>query len=72
MDYMSPVLKGVPMAEYRPPNGVVTAKINSATGFRESSGDMTEFFFSEQLPPLNESTIDHTPKVTRDVQDQLF
>ena len=72
MDYMGPVLKGVPMAEYKPPNGVVTAKINSATGFRESSGDMTEFFFSEQLPPLNESPIEQTPKVTREVQDQLF
>lgn len=72
MDYMGPVLKGVPMAEYRPPNGVVTAKINSATGFRESGGDMTEFFFSEQLPPLNESPIEQTPKVTREVQDQLF
>ena len=72
MDYMGPVLKGVPMAEYKPPNGVVTAKINSATGFRESGGDMTEFFFSEQLPPLNESPIEQTPKVTREVQDQLF
>ncbi|MBS0298922.1 MAG: penicillin-binding protein 1A [Proteobacteria bacterium] len=72
MDYMGPVLKGVPMAEYRPPSGVVTAKIDSATGFRESNGDMTEFFFSEQLPPLNESPIDHAPRVTREVQDQLF
>jgi len=72
MDYMGPVLKGVPMAEYKPPNGVVTAKINSATGFRESGGDMTEFFFSEQLPPLNESPIEQTPKDTREVQDQLF
>ncbi len=72
MDYMGTALKGVPMAEYRPPNGVITTKINSATGFRESSGDMTEFFFSEQLPPLNENPIEHTPKATRDVQDQLF
>ena len=72
MDYMGPVLKGVPMAEYRPPNGIVTAKINSATGFRESNGDMTEFFLSEQLPPLHENPIDHAPGVTREVQDQLF
>jgi penicillin-binding protein 1A len=72
MDYMGPVLKGVAMAEYKPPNGVVAARINSATGFRETGGDMTEYFLSEQLPPLNENPVEHTPKVTRDLQDQLF
>ncbi len=75
MDYMAPVLKGIPIAEYSPPNGVIVAKINSATGFRESSGGITEFFFSEQLPPLSDPTpsySDQAPKVTRDLRDQLF
>ncbi len=74
MDYMGPVLKGIPMAEYKLPNGILATKINSSTGFRESSGDMIEYFFNEQLPPLSDppSPIDHAPKVTRDLKDQLF
>ena len=72
MDYMGPVLKGVPMAEYKPPNGILATKINSATGFRESAGDINEYFFSEQLPPVSDTVVDHTPKVTKDLKDQLF
>ena len=72
MDYMGPVLKGVPIAEYKPPNGILATKINSATGFRESAGDINEYFFSEQLPPVSDTVVDHTPKVTKDLKDQLF
>ncbi|HQV87855.1 MAG TPA: penicillin-binding protein 1A [Nitrosomonas sp.] len=72
MDYMGPVLKGVPMAEYKPPNGILATKIDSATGFRESAGDINEYFFSEQLPPVSDTVVDHTPKVTKDLKDQLF
>jgi len=72
MDYMNPVLKGIPIAGYPPPNGVKAAKINSATGFRDDYGDITEYFFSELLPPMIDSSIEFSPKVTRDVKDQLF
>ncbi|SNX61439.1 penicillin-binding protein 1A [Nitrosomonas ureae] len=72
MDYMNPVLKGIPIAGYPPPNGVKTAKINSVTGFRDDYGDITEYFFSELLPPMIDSSIEFSPKVTRDVKDQLF
>jgi len=74
MDYVNPVLKGTPMAEYIPPNGILATRINSATGFRELTGDRTEYFFNEQLPPLSDNPIpiDHTPKVTKDLKDQLF
>ncbi len=72
MDYMGPVLKGVPMAEYKPPTGILATKINSATGFRESTGDINEYFFSEHLPPVSDNVVDPTPKVTKDLKDQLF
>ena len=72
MDYMNPVLKGIPIAGYPLPNGVKAAKINSATGFRDDYGDITEYFFSELLPPMIDNSIDFSPKVTRDVKDQLF
>lgn len=72
MDYMGPVLKEVPMAEYSPPNGIHATRINSATGLREQTGDITEYFFNEQIPPLSDNLIDHAPKVTKDLRDQLF
>lgn len=75
MDYMEPVLRNISMAEYKPPKGILATKINSATGFRESSGDMTEYFLSEQLPPLSDTLpVEHAPppKVMTDLKDQLF
>ncbi len=72
MDYMASVLKGVPMAEYKAPAGVTSARINSITGFREATGDIVEYFLNEQLPPVNEQPIDQTPQATRDLIDQLF
>ncbi|SFE88244.1 penicillin-binding protein 1A [Nitrosomonas sp. Nm166] len=74
MDYMEPVLKNISMAEHKLPKGILATKINSATGFRDSSGDMAEYFFSEQLPPLSDDTlsVEHTPKATTDLRDQLF
>ncbi|SEG01345.1 penicillin-binding protein 1A [Nitrosomonas ureae] len=72
MDYMDPVLKGIPIAGYPPPSGVKAAKINSATGLRDEYGDITEYFFNELLPPIMNNSIEFAPKVTRDVKDQLF
>jgi penicillin-binding protein 1A len=72
MDYMDPVLKGIPIAGYPPPSGVKAAKINSATGLRDDYGDITEYFFNELLPPIIDNSIELAPKVTRDVKDQLF
>ncbi|UJP06340.1 MAG: penicillin-binding protein 1A [Nitrosomonas sp.] len=72
MDYMAAVLKGVSMAEYKAPTGITSARINSATGFRESSGDIAEYFLNEQLPPINEQPVHSTPQTTRDLVDQLF
>ena len=72
MDYMGPVLKGIPIAEYKAPSGVTAARINSMTGFRESNGDIVEYFLNEQLPPVNEQPSERPPETTRDLIDQLF
>ena len=73
IDYMEPVLKNVLMSEFKPPKGILMAKINSSTGLREPTGDMIEYFYNEQLPPLSETfSIDHIPKITTDLKDQLF
>lgn len=74
IDYMNIALKDIPVAQYKIPNGVLATKINPITGFRETSGTMTEYFFNEQLPPLAETPLyfEQSPKETREVKDQLF
>ena len=56
MSYMGKVLEDVPkvndldQTEYIP-DGVVMARINPETGFREEGGAITEYFLQENLPP---------------------
>ncbi|MBI1394590.1 MAG: PBP1A family penicillin-binding protein [Betaproteobacteria bacterium] len=52
MTYMGDVLKGVPEEEVPPPEGVVAAAINPATGLRDDRAPdrVLEFFYQEALP----------------------
>ena len=51
VNYMGKVLQNVPMSPPISPQGVVTARVNPATGFRVSHGGIVEHFLEEQLPP---------------------
>ena len=51
VNYMGKVLQNVPMSPPISPQGVVTARVNPATGFRVSHGGIMEHFLQEQLPP---------------------
>jgi penicillin-binding protein 1A len=51
VNYMGKVLQNVPMSPPTSPQGVVTARVNPATGFRVSHGGIMEHFLQEQLPP---------------------
>lgn len=72
MDYMAPVLKGIPVADYKPPAGVTSTRIDSSTGLSEAGGDIAEYFFNEQLPPADTQPVYQAPQTTRDLIDQLF
>lgn len=50
ISYMGRILKGVPVVTYTPPAGVVTARIDAATGLSDPDGALTEYFLAEQLP----------------------
>ena len=54
INYMEKALKGIPVATYTPPQGIMVARINPETGLREERGAMSEYFFNEQLPPQAE------------------
>ncbi len=56
ISYMGKVLKDVPKADDTTPDdivpaGIVMAKINPETGFREEEGAIMEYFLQENLPP---------------------
>ena len=61
ISYMGKALKDVPkLNETNPdgitfeeiiPKGIVTARINPETGFRDDEGEILEYFFQENLPP---------------------
>ena len=72
IDYMGTALKNVPIENQKPPQGIITARINPDTGLRDIEGAITEHFFQEQLPPqaeINFSDFSNTPESFR---DQLF
>jgi len=70
MDYMADTLKGVPEASYAMPKGMVAARINS-NGFRDPSGNIIDYFYRENLPPVQNSV---QPEDTQEenIRDQLF
>ncbi len=56
ISYMGKVLKDVPKADDTTsddivPAGIVMARINPETGFREEEGEIMEYFLQENLPP---------------------
>ncbi len=73
MSYMGTVLKGVPMAAFRPPPGITAAKIHPATGLRAAEGTMMEYFLQEQLPPEAEENVEEASKsVVEDIIGDLL
>ncbi|MBI1174216.1 MAG: PBP1A family penicillin-binding protein [Sideroxydans sp.] len=72
MSYMSKVLKDVPEATYTMPDNMVAARIN-AQGYRDPNGDRTEYFYQENLPPLQSTPPTESEiKPADTVKDQLF
>jgi penicillin-binding protein 1A len=51
MGYMSAALKGVPEMGADPPEGVVTVKIDPATGMQSPETGQPEYFYRENMPP---------------------
>jgi penicillin-binding protein 1A len=51
MGYMGDVLKGVPEMGADPPEGVVTVKIDPATGMQSPETGQPDYFYRENMPP---------------------
>jgi penicillin-binding protein 1A len=72
MSYMGAVLKNVPEATYTMPDNMVAARIN-AQGYRDPNGDRMEYFYQENVPPLQDSLPSATETKPNDaVKNQLF
>ena len=71
--YMGKALKNVPQADMPMPPGIVSAKIDAATGLATDTGTITEYFYREH-PPAEQAVSDSgtTPEATESVKNQLF
>jgi penicillin-binding protein 1A len=73
ISYMGRALKGAPEQALMPPEGIVTARIDPATGMRTDDGALTEYFYQEFLPP--ERPVEPPISVDRpadEIRNQLF
>ena len=75
MDYMAPVLTGVPQMVMDVPPGVVSVRVDPDTGMQTTDAGQPEYFYRENLPPQAGSAVTAEPDGTRlldKVRSQLF
>lgn len=75
MGYMAAALKGVPEMAADPPEGVVTVKIDPATGMQSPETGQPEYFYRENMPPPPDAPVPVPNGGTRlidRVRNQLF
>ncbi len=71
IDYMTTALKDTPEFAYSIPEHIVTARI-SEDGLRSSEGNRIEYFYEENLPPEQSSSVFDSAKPTGGDADQLY
>lgn len=71
MDYMEKMLKDEPEIEYLVPPGIVTERINDE-GLRDPTGERTEYFYEEFLPPEKNHFLLDLFKPAENDSNQLF
>ena len=77
MNFMSRALQGTPNDERKPPEGVITLRIDAESGLAASDGTLTEYFYREFAPreqePRDEIRAGNGSGRSRDeVKSQLF
>lgn len=75
MGYMGDMLKGVPEMGADPPDGVVTVKIDPATGMQSPEIGQPEYFYRENMPPPPDAPApvpDGGTRLIDRVRNQLF
>jgi penicillin-binding protein 1A len=74
ISYMGTALRGLPGAPLVPPEGIATARIDPATGLRDTSGGgISEFFYHENLPREHEAPAEGADaRPQDDVKAQIF
>ncbi|MFZ5529640.1 MAG: penicillin-binding transpeptidase domain-containing protein, partial [Pseudomonadota bacterium] len=71
MTFMGKALQNIPEATLTPPEGVVGANVNPENGLRRTDGTgIYEYFYAENLPPLDSSAVAARPP--EEIKEQLF
>jgi penicillin-binding protein 1A len=75
MNFMGKALKGVPERPLQQPDGILVARIDPETGYREPDdrGGLPEYFYSE-FPPArgDESPVPGVSRTPGEIRNQLF
>jgi len=73
MNYMSKALKGVDEAFQHTPEGIASVHVNPETGRAASDGKITEYFYRENIPPVQKQDApDGATRSPDEVKSQLF
>jgi penicillin-binding protein 1A len=75
MGYMGTALKGVPEMGADPPEGVVTVKIDPATGLQSPETGQPDYFYRENVPPPSDAPAPQPnggERLVDRVRNQLF
>jgi penicillin-binding protein 1A len=85
--FMQRALKGVPEQRFEVPSGVVQVRINEATGLRDDSSTLSDWFYAESVPRPSEfasvpvpvpggatqpATVQQPGRSAQEVRNQLF
>ncbi len=72
MNYMARALKGVPEQAWTAPEGVVSVRIDPATGRRAAQDGIPEFFYQENPPQEASSWGEDAGTVNEDMRNEIF
>jgi penicillin-binding protein 1A len=75
MNFMGKTLKGVPERPLQQPEGILVARINPETGYREPDdrGGLPEYFYSEFPPSRGEETsVPGSSRTPGEIRNQIF
>jgi penicillin-binding protein 1A len=75
LSFMQRLVKTLPESVSEPPAGVVPVRINEATGLRDDSSAVVDWFYAESVPRARDDALAPaapTGRSAQDVRNQLF
>lgn len=73
IDYMGPMLKGMPQGPFNPPPGILVMQVDPDSGVRTTENGISEYFYQEYpAPDFAAEAASGSGRLPDDARDQLF